>query len=373
MPPKKILFIYYQNIKPNGVSKVLSNLTSELAEKGYEVEVLYLMAKHDDFYKMNPKVKKHYIDSFKHSAARLGSNIYKKFKSVPKTFSIYSYLYDYGSYRVLREWLVKNHHQYDTIITCWYKLSSMLSLDKDIAPKVIAWEHMSHISGGLFWKNTLRRFYKNLKAVVSTNKPNELNKRTCTIYNLMDNNIEIQPHIDTSAKQNIISVVARLEPEKNVAEFVDIISESHIPDNWKIKIIGTGREEKKIEQKIVDKNLSDKIELLGNRNMDEVYNLLKISKINCLTSKGEALPTILIQAMFFSNALMAYDCPYGPSDIINKKNGLLIKMHDKESFKNSLEVLTHNEELLSQINTSSYLESRNWKREKILAQWENIL
>jgi len=87
---KKILFVYYQNIKPNGVSKVLSSLTWELAEQGFDIEILFLMAPHDDFYPIHPKIKKHYINSFGNQYARLGSTIAKKYKKIPKSHNVYS-------------------------------------------------------------------------------------------------------------------------------------------------------------------------------------------------------------------------------------------------------------------------------------------
>ncbi|MCF2221280.1 glycosyltransferase [Chryseobacterium sp. PS-8] len=375
---KKILFIYYQNIKPNGISKVLSNLVDELLDQKYDIEILFLMAPHEDFYPVNPKIKKHYTDSFAHRYSKFATYINKHFKFIPKIYNIHSYLYDLGSYKVLKEWVHENHHKYETIITCWYKLSAMLALDKRLSGKTIAWEHMSFTSGGVFWNKALRPYYKNLKNVVSTNIPGEkhylnFNKKSLTIYNLMDNEVEKQPFIPAQEKKNIISVVARMDPEKNISEFVDIIAEAHLPEDWKVVIIGGGREEKKIRDEVFSKNLSHKIELLGNQNMDEVYKLLKSSKINCLTSTEEALPTILIQAMFFSNALIAYDCNYGPSDIINEKNGFLVPLHNKMAFIQKLETLTKNENLLNELIASSFEETQHWKKENIIQKWKKIL
>ncbi|GEN74938.1 glycosyltransferase [Chryseobacterium hagamense] len=375
---KKILFIYYQNIKPNGVSKVLSNLVSELSEQEYEIEILFLMAPHKDFYPVRPDIKKHYIDSFGHPYSRMATNLYKNFKSVPKIYSLYSYLYDYGSYKTLKKWISENHHPYDTIVSCWYKLSSMLSTDPEVSRKTIAWEHMGYTSGGFFWNKTMRPYYKNLKHIVSTNIPGEqhylkFNKNSHTIYNLMDDALENNMFIRPEDKKNIISVVARLDPEKNISGFIDIIAHTHLPPGWKVVIIGSGREEQKIRKEVADRNLEDIIQLLGSRNMDEVYRLLRISRINCLTSTEEALPTILIQAMFFSNALIAYDCQYGPSDIINKNNGFLVPLHNRKAFIEKLGHLTANEEALNRLMKSSFDETHKWKKEKIIQQWKKIL
>ena len=62
----------------------------------------------------------------------------------------------------------------------------------------------------------------------------------------------------------------------------------------------------------------------------EILEELKKSKIICMTSFKEGLPTILIEGLFTSNALVSYDCNYGPSDIITEKNGFLIPLHDQK-------------------------------------------
>ena len=101
--------------------------------------------------------------------------------------------------------------------------------------------------------------------------------------------------------------------------------------------------------------------------------MLRSSKIFGFTSLKEALPTVLAEAMFCGNAIVSYNCNYGPSDIINEKNGFLIHISDRESFKEKLEFLTNNEDALNNLMTTSFRESKNWKKEKILEKWTELL
>lgn len=374
---KKYLFIYYQNIKPNGVSKVLANLTWELAEKGHNVEVLYLMERHDDFYPMHPKIKKHYVSSFANKYAKIGTKILKKYSHLPKAYNIHSYFYDYGSYEVMNNWIKENHHHYDTIITCWYKLSSMLSLNKEVSKKTIAWEHISYKTGGLLWNNTLRKYYKNLKAVVCINKGGidhykKWNKNTYLISNLVDEYLEKLAFIPFSKKENLISIICRLDPEKNLIAFLEIFFKSNIPNDWKVEIMGQGREIEYLQKFIEENNLQKRIKFLGHGSSEDVYRLMARSKISCLTSINEAFGMVLLEAMFSSNALIAYDCHYGPSDIINDKNGFLIPLHDQKTFQEKLQYLTHNTEVLKNLITSSYQDAQNWKNDKVVQQWIKV-
>ena len=77
--------------------------------------------------------------------------------------------------------------------------------------------------------------------------------------------------------------------------------------------------------------------------------------------------------MFCSNVLVAYDCNYGPSDIINENNGFLIPLGDKKMFRERLEYLIMDEDIYNNLNKSSYEESQKWKKGKILEKWKEIL
>jgi len=97
------------------------------------------------------------------------------------------------------------------------------------------------------------------------------------------------------------------------------------------------------------------------------------SKIFALTSLIEALPVVLIEAMMTGNAIIAYDCNYGPSDIVNEKNGFLIPLQDQKKFIEKLEYLTQHEEALKSLMSSSYEESKKWKKQEVLEKWKKVL
>lgn len=376
MEKKKILLIYYKLFRAGGVAKVMTNLANELVEQNYEVEILLLNREQPHFYPLNDKVKVHNIDTFSHWAWEICEFNAKYLKFIPKIRNINAYIYHIGVYLMLKNWLNKNHHQYDTIISCWYKLSKIISFFPQVRKKTYAWEHISHTVGGVFWNKILKDRYKYLLGIISTNKPTQnyykkINKNTLVIYNTMDDECENKEFTSAKDKKNVISVIARLDPEKNLTEFLDIIKQAKIPKDWTVKIMGDGSQKDILHKKTETESIN--VEFLGNGNITQVYQLLKESKINCLTSTAEALPTILIQAMFFSNVLMAYDCKYGPSDIINEKNGFLIPLHNKQLFVEKLEYLTQNRERYYELNNSSYQESKKWKKDKILEQWKNIL
>lgn len=374
---KKILLVYYKLFKPGGVAKVFTNLANSLSDEGYTVEILLLMSEMPHFYKLNPEIKVHNVDTFSHWAWKICEFNVKYLKFVPKIRNINEYIYHIGVFLMLKSWINKNHRNYDTIISSWYKLSSFLALNKNVNYKTIAWEHVTYQTGGILYKDTLRKFYKNLKAIVCINSPaishyQQFNK-TYFIPNIIGEPFENQNNIDFSKKENLISFVGRLDKEKNVKELLEIFASSKIPEDWKLQIIGDGNQKKNLEKFVEENNLKNRMIFYGTKSSDEILELLKKSKIFGFTSTKEALPTVLVEAMFCGNVIISYNCNYGPSDIINERNGFLINLHDKNTFIEKLEFLVKNEDHIKFLLKSSLEESKNWRKDKIIYLWKEIL
>ena len=373
---KKLLFIYYQNIKAGGVAKVLANLVNELVDNGYEIDILFLMSEHNDFYPIDSRVKKHYVDSFGHWAFSICAFNKRRLRFIPKLQAINDYIYQLGVTLLINKWLKENHKNYDTIISCWYKLSCTLALNKKVNKKTIAWEHTSHTVGGPLY-NQLKLKYGILKNVVVLNQNDfkyykDINPKTVVIGNMMDEKTESQDFIPNEKKGNLVTMIARLDEDKNVLEFLEIIKESNLPQDWEVKIIGDGDQRKILENYINENSLSN-VSLEGQLNSAQVKDILSKSKINCLTSLREGFGVVLIEAMFSSNALIAYDCPSGPSEIVNNENGFLIPLRDKKLFQNKLKFLIENPYTLETLMKTSFQDSQNWKKDTIIEKWKNIL
>ena len=129
---KKLLFITYSLGKPGGVQSVLANLMNELCNK-FDITVLCLDGNEKFIYDLNSNIKTMVLNSFGNTKSfRAMVFINKYFSWLPKKQNLKNYIYQYGVYRLLKKWLIKNHQNYDTIISCRYTLSSMLSTMKII-------------------------------------------------------------------------------------------------------------------------------------------------------------------------------------------------------------------------------------------------
>lgn len=374
---KKLLFITYSLGKPGGVQSVLANLMNELCNK-FDITVLCLDGNEKFIYDLNSNIKTMVLNSFGNTKSfRAMVFINKYFSWLPKKQNLKNYIYQYGVYRLLKKWLIKNHQNYDTIISCRYTLSSMLSTMKIINKKTWAWEHVNYRMGGLFWYTIMRPYYKNLKGIIYINKESEkhykrINPHSILIHNIIGEPFESVPFISLEKKENIVLFVGRLHPEKNIRQIVEMYFSLSNTNLWKLVIIGDGPEKKYLDE-FIHKNSVNNIVLIGNKNKEEVCEYMKKSKILVLASETEAFGLVLVESMFCSNALISYDCEFGPSSIINEKNGFLVKHHDEKDFRKKFQILVDDEDLLKKLNKSSFEESKKWKKDNFLNLWENLL
>ncbi|MBW7675595.1 glycosyltransferase [Chryseobacterium chendengshani] len=376
--PKKILFIYYQNVKPGGVARVMINLANELCENGYDISILFLMEGENTFYQINPRIKIYTVDSFAHWGFNKVNPVLDRYlKKFRYRYNLKKYVYDFGQWDVMNKWLKKNHSQFDMIISCWYKLSAQIATNRILAAKTIAWEHSNFEVGGKIWGDFLRPQYKNLKGVICINKASveyykKLNPHTFHISNIIGKPFENIDKIDFESKKNQLVYVGRLDEEKNVSSIIDAVSKIDLKD-FTFKIIGDGPELENLIKLTEEKSLQSKIIFTGQMSIEQIKTELLGSRIFLFMSKKECLPTVLLESLFCGVTLLSYDCRYGPSDIISDNNGFLIPMNDQIMFQKTLKDLLDHNDKLKELNMSSYDESKKWKKEYILEKWMTVI
>ena len=105
----------------------------------------------------------------------------------------------------------------------------------------------------------------------------------------------------------------------------------------------------------------------------DILNKYKESSILVLTSVYEPFGLVMPEAMSCGIPVVAFDCPYGPSEIISDgKDGFLVDCYDVEAFANRLCMLIENEALRKQMGQYAAQSSLRFKKEVIMPQWNNL-
>lgn len=106
----------------------------------------------------------------------------------------------------------------------------------------------------------------------------------------------------------------------------------NLPD---LVIVGEGEDLKQLEVLRAELNLKDKVFFHGYSS--NPYYIINNSELYLLSSRHEGLPTVLIEALALKKAIVAFDCPTGPREILQDgKFGDLIPIGDLKQFAKSI-------------------------------------
>lgn len=138
-----------------------------------------------------------------------------------------------------------------------------------------------------------------------------------------------------------IGTISELHPNKGLTYILDACASLTTP--FQFFIIGEGEQRDFLKKYIVEKNLADRIHLLGH--IDNASSLLKAFDIFTLTSIKEGLPYVLIEAGYASLPVVASCVGNIPDLITDKKSGLLTPAKGTENISQALTQLISSAEL----------------------------
>ena len=92
-----------------------------------------------------------------------------------------------------------------------------------------------------------------------------------------------------------------------------------------------------------------------------------------LTSLYEPFGLVMPEAMSYGLPVVAFDCPYGPSDIITDGvDGFLIKDRSIEGFADRVCQLIEDEDLRRRMGAAGVQSSQRYSAENIMPMWKEL-
>ena len=92
-----------------------------------------------------------------------------------------------------------------------------------------------------------------------------------------------------------------------------------------------------------------------------------------MTSLYEPFGLVLVEAMSCGLPVIAFDCPYGPADIIHDgEDGYLVENRNIEAYFNRVCQLMENDRVRQDMGWAAVRSSQRYKAENIMPQWNQL-
>jgi glycosyltransferase involved in cell wall biosynthesis len=181
----------------------------------------------------------------------------------------------------------------------------------------------------------------------------------------------LQGQADTGAHRVIAA--GRLKRQKGF----DLLLEAFAPvadryPDWTLDIFGNGPQREALEQQLVDLGLAGQVRI--NAATSRLGEQLRGASIFVLSSRYEGFPLVLLEAMAAGLAVVSFDCPTGPGEILaDGVSGLLIPREDVPALTEALVRLIVDESLRRRLAGAAPAAVVRYSPEEVGRRWEELL
>jgi glycosyltransferase involved in cell wall biosynthesis len=143
------------------------------------------------------------------------------------------------------------------------------------------------------------------------------------------------------------------------------------PD-WSLDIFGRGSHRARLEQTVVDLGVGGQVRI--NAPTDRLGERMRDASIYVLSSRFEGFPMVLLEAMAAGLAVVSFDCPTGPGEILTDGiSGLLVPAQDVPAMAAALDRLMSDESLRRRLAAAAPEAVRPYSSQAVGRRWDELL
>ena len=342
---KKILF-FICTLDDGGAQRVVSMLSSKMAERGFDVEVLkYYKSK--NIYPISNEVKITTVEEETNTTNKLRNMLW------------------------MRKYFRKNADVIVSFLATYNMLAICANIGNSI-PIIVADRNDPRFVPENRILRSLRNFlYRYADGIVTqtTDNKNYFSKKIQEKCEVIMNPFSMKDKIGialNSMKENYIVSVGRLEKQKNQLMLINAYSNG-IDRDYKLIIYGEGPYRKVLEDRISELKLNDFVLLPGSA--ENILEKIKTASLFVLTSNYEGMPNALAEAMCIGLPVISTKVS-GASDLIDEnENGILIDLNDEDGLIDNIKKLINDNKLREKLSKNASKISSKIDIDSIAEQW----
>lgn len=361
---KTKVFFVIPSLHQGGAERVISILSNDLTQRGYQVFLILLNAS-EHSYNLNPGVGIHYLNNGTRSA-NVFNRIYNSFKTFRKLAALIS--------RERPGMLIS----FTTSANIWTGImGNLFGIGYMVSERSNPKRTVGVTSRPV--QKLIRYLYKKARAIVVPSRGIMTGLRNLKGFEGL-RNFEVITNPVTEFKtfslqrvhpRKYILSVGRLHPVKGFDRLIEAYNNAALADT-DLLIVGEGTERKKLQQQIDGAGLATKVFLVGSK--DNVQDYYKQAEFYVLSSLYEGYPNVLIEAMSLGCPVIAVDCDFGPREIIKHgENGLLVPQGNSKLLSAAIKQLSHDESLRNRFSTRGTSVARLNSVEAVVGTWDSLI
>jgi len=197
-------------------------------------------------------------------------------------------------------------------------------------------------------------------------------KNVSRIYNPVDAE-DVQAEVDKPFEHPKPYIVAlgRFHEVKRYDLLIDAYAKSKMKDDCDLIIVGDGELRDSLENQDNNLRLYGKVHFAGTQSNPFPY--LAGAEFLTLSSRTEAFPMVLIEALALECPVVATDCPTGPREIVkHNENGLLVENENVDAFSEALDTLYYNDVMRRKFKKNAIASIQHLSGDVIADEWLSL-
>ncbi len=223
------------------------------------------------------------------------------------------------------------------------------------------------------WNAALTRLYPRAAAVVMQTRASMvcLPQMQRSIVKVIPNPISA-PGGMAEGGAHVLTAAGRLTPQKGFDMLIDAFAKvAERNPQWSLNIWGEGEMRRELEAQVRRLGLEQRVRLPGTSKPGE---WICDGGIMLLSSRYEGFPNVLGEAMAAGMPVVAYDCAFGPAEMITHGvDGVLVPPNDVDALAGAMAHLMNDPALRRRLGQTARRTAVRFAPEAIIGEWELLI